>query len=482
MNRAPCYDVPKHHQNLWDEYTDSTLKAEDVGTFGDSRAAGFSDAFLPEMFHRLYAEAPREVSAESRARSAAVRARLHDLASELPEFSTLRKQTVRSPMWAGMAATAVAESVAETLPARAPKTDADEARRVLAGLQACANESPEAEAAFAAHVARAEGASRGADVATVETAVEIDESAVRTALRAGIEAAQKSIDDAQDALNAFGWGTGTGGENVHHSPAVAVELARRVASSETLKKIVALAGRLTMIARAKRASRSPYARSEVVGLEPTGNIERLLPCELVALADPLSTAALYRKLLEHSALGYQVQGKEAEGKGPIVVVIDQSGSMTEADRDVWAKAVALALLDAARAEKRAFGVVLYNGGVVASQLFPHPAESDPRAILELLSSAPAGGTDYAPAIGKALDFIETAGSFKRADVVHITDGSARADGAPAARARAKAIGCHLFGIGIGRIGSALNAWSDDATEIRDVSADSPAVDLIFDSI
>jgi hypothetical protein len=482
MNRAPCYDVPKHHANLWGEYADGTLKAHDVATVGDDRAAGFSDAFLPEMFHRFYAETPCEVSPEDRERSAAVRARLHDLASELPEFSTLRKQTVRSPLWAGMAATTVAESLAETLPARTSTTDADEARRILAGLKACASASADAEAAFAAHVARAEGTSRGADVATVEAAGAIDETAVRTALRAGIVAAQKSIDDAQDTLSAFGWGTGAGGESVHHSPAVAVELARRVASSETLKKIVALAGRLTMIARAKRATRSPYARSEVIGLEPTGDVERLLPCELVALADPLSTAALYRRLLEHSALGYQVQGKEPEGKGPIVVVIDQSSSMTEADRDVWAKAVALALLDAARAEKRAFGIVLYNGGVVASQLFPHPAESDPRAILDLLARVPSGGTDYAPGIGKALDFIESAGTFKRADVVHITDGVASADAAPIARARAKAIGCHLFGIGIGRIGPALTAWSDDAVEIRDVSADSPAVDLIFDSI
>ena len=158
-------------------------------------------------------------------------------------------------------------------------------------------------------------------------------------------------------------------------------------------------------------------------------------------------------------------------------------SLTVQDRDVWAKAVALALLDAARAEKRAFGIVLYNGGVTESRLFPHPAESDPRAILDMLSRRPAGGTKFAPAIGQALSYIEGAGTFKRADIVHVTDGNAGVAEAPAMRARAKAAGVHIFGIGIGGdVGPALVDWSDDVAQIRDVSADAKAVDLIFDGI
>ncbi|HEY2516015.1 MAG TPA: VWA domain-containing protein [Polyangiaceae bacterium] len=481
MNRAPCYDVPKHHTNLWRDHAARSSQAKTVGVKGDARVAGFSEAWQPELFHRLYSESPREVAAEQRSRASAVRERLHALASELPEFETLRKQTVRSPLWAGMAAGALAENVLTALPAHA--TDADKARSMLEGLRSLADATGQHER-LAARIGEAAAASIAANLETEDAARALNETAVRVALRAGVAAAQKAIDDAQAALGAFGWGTSVCDAGAPVDPGLAIELARRVASSETLRRIVALAGRLTMTARAKRATRTEYARSEVVGVEPTGDVERLLPCELVSLTDPTMTSALYRRLLEKSALGYQLRGKEKEGRGPIVVLIDQSGSMRdgEGEKDVWAKAVALALLDTARAERRAFGVVLYNAGVASAELFPKPEDLDARKLLDLIARRPEGGTNYAPAFAQALSWIEGAGTFKRADIVHITDGDAPDALAASTRERAKAIGAHVYGIGIGGVGPALRAWSDDVAEIRDVSADAPAVDLIFDSI
>lgn len=483
MDRAACFNVPKHHTKLWREYAEDMDDATRIAKAGDARAAGFSDGFMPELFHRLYAEQPREVSDEDRAMGAtAVRHKLHALASELPEFETLRKQTVRDPMWAGMAACALADSVTSAMPQRRPNADADTALQMLEGLKLLAAESPEAAQAFATHVNAAQAKVDAADTATGDHAASLDETAIRIALRAGIETAAQAIDEAEAALTAFGWGTGAVGNGAAKNPGVAVELARRVRSSPTLQRIVELAGRLTMTARAKRASRTEYARSEVVGVEQTNDVARLLGSELALLVDPDMSDDLLIRLTERRALGYKMAGTEKSAKGPIVLVLDQSGSMTANGKDEWAKAVALALLDAARADARAFGIVLYNGAVVDAKLFPVAADADPVAILDLLSSVPDGGTNYGPAMTQALDWVSVAGKFSKADVVHLTDGDASLDGATEALARAKALGVTVFGIAIGNEGRALKAWSHEVTAIRDVGADTAAVDLIFDNI
>lgn|GEM_PF-2335831 len=483
MDRANCYDVPKHHRNLWRDYSTETREPARVAETGDKRASGFGEGFMPELFHRLYAETPREVADDSRSTAAAVRSKLHGLVSELPEFETLRKQTVRDAMWSGMAATALADHVTRVMPDLSPNTpDADRATALLEGLQQLAGDTPEAALAFASHVAKAKAAAEAADAAVSAQAASLDETALRQAMRAGIKAAADAIDEAEAALASLGWGTSVSGGGANKAPGVAVELARRVRSSETLKRIIELAGRLILTARQKRATRTEYARSEIVGVEQTGNLARILPSELVSLADPMMTASLYRRVLERAALGYKMAGSERSAKGPIVLLLDQSGSMLDDGKDEWAKGVALALLDAARAEKRAFGIILYNGGVAEAKLFPVAADADPRAILDLLSRSPDGGTNYAPAMKQALDWISTAGTFKRADVVHITDGEADTKEAAAARTRAKDLGVHIFGIGIAGGGRALEAWSDEVRTIRDVKADAPAVDLIFDSI
>ncbi len=483
MSRSACFNVPKYHRTLWNEYS-ATAKDETaaMGSYGDERAAGFSQGFVPELYHRLFAEIPNELPATDRA--AAVRAKLHALASELPEFDTLRKQTVRNPTWAGMGACALASSIARALPERYESPDADKARQILDGLKSLASESPEAADALGEHVARAEGTVMGKEVATLEQAAGLDESDLRNAIRVAIEAAQQSIDAAEQAMHALGCGKSFDNSSPSMGTGVAVELARRVASSPTLKRIVELAGRLTMTARAKRATRSEYARSEIVGVEQTGNIARILPCEMMGLSSPLGTAALYRKLIERSALGYKMAGKEREAKGPIVVVLDQSWSMNADDKDAWAKAVALALLDAAKSDGRAFGVVLYNGGVIDARLFPNAKDVDPRQLLDLLSLTPAGGTSFEPAIRQALDWIETAHAFGKADVVHITDGESSLEGSLWAKARATRIGAHLYGIAIGASASSyvLGMWSDEVVAISDVSSDTAAVNLIFDNL
>ncbi len=483
-NRAACFDVPTHHKDLFAEYAETTAEPKRVGAEGDAKVSGFSDGFMGEAYHRLYADSPNEI--ENPAASASARLSLHKCMSELPEFESLRKQTNRDPLWSGMATCSISDSIANALPARTVPPDAERADQILQGMQAIqdlANDGGHTSPDLENQIAEMEGEVRGETFATAEQADQIDGSVIRQALRAGIAQASQDISDAKDACSALGWGDQTGMGGGKRDPGVSLALARKVKNSDRLRRIVELAGRMIMTSRAKRATRSEYARSEIVGVEQTGEIANLLPVEMMALTHPLLKLDLFRKLVERNALGYRMRGKQPEAKGPIVIMIDQSGSMS-GDPDCWSKAIALALLDSARTQNRAFGIVLYDSAVGMSRLFPDPKKADPIAILDLLSSFSGGGTSFAEPMDHALNWIAASGTFKRADIVHITDGSADCSRAKAAMTRADLLGAHVYGIQIGASygSSALREWSHEVTTINDVRADGPAIDLVFDHV
>jgi hypothetical protein len=476
-DRAAVYDVPDFHLDLYKDH--ETGKAREAAKAGEKKAAGFKDGFMPELYHRMYTSNP--VKVEKPAPGAALRGKIHDILSELPEYETLRKQTVRDPLWSGIATAALGESVATSLPEQTKTPDADRAAKMLDSLRGLEEDGiplpPDA-------IPKAEGRKRGEEFATAEQAASLNETELRNALRNGIAKASDNINDAETALTALGYGNGTGA-NARRDPAVAIHLANRVRNSEKLKSIIALAGRITATARAKRATRSVYARNELVGVEPTRHLSRILPSEMSSLASPIGTANLYRKLLENAAMGYSMEGKTKLAKGPIIICLDQSGSMA-GDRDVWGKAVALALLDAARSEKRPFGLILYDSVVRQSLQCPDPDKVNPIDLLEVLSTFSGGGTSFLHPLVMAMDWIEIGGKLGKADIVHITDGAAGTFNADVTMARAEKLGATIYGIGIdlthGGGGSSLQCFSHSVTCISDVNRDTAAVDTIFDNI
>jgi hypothetical protein len=479
--RAAVYDVPKHHVRLWTDFAGSADGPEQVVREGDAKVAGFGDGFMPEVFHRMFADSPREIPAEERAAGAAVRAKLHALASELPEVDALRRRTLRNEVWSGMAATTIGEKVAAALPkSKTPPPDADRARRLLEGMRSLERRIP--GAVTPEELAAAEGTARGEAYALAECADAIDESKVRTALRDAVAEASEAIAEADAALEAFGLGYGPGHEDRGgQTPKDALELARKVRKSPQLQKIVQLAGRLKSLATAKRSTRSNFARSEIVGVEPTDDFAGLVPSELANLSHPLTLADLACRVGERAAVGYELKGSERLQKGPLVVGIDISGSMG-GDKDVWSKAVALALLDAAKRDHRAFAVILFNGRVVDSLYAPKADEVDTAKLLKLLLREPFGGCDFDVPVVPALDTIETHRGFGQADAVLITDAQADPRHAKGQLTRADKIGCHVFGIIIGGPASAMKPWAHETSSLSDVNADSEAVDLIFDGI
>jgi uncharacterized protein with von Willebrand factor type A (vWA) domain len=83
------------------------------------------------------------------------------------------------------------------------------------------------------------------------------------------------------------------------------------------------------------------------------------------LADPDLEDLFYLRFAERGLMQYDLIGHEPEGQGPIIIAIDESGSMTTdyggMTGEVWSKAVMLALLSIARLQKRDLAVIHFSG-------------------------------------------------------------------------------------------------------------------------
>jgi uncharacterized protein with von Willebrand factor type A (vWA) domain len=161
-------------------------------------------------------------------------------------------------------------------------------------------------------------------------------------------------------------------------------------------------------------------------MAPVGSdLARLLPSETVFLADADLEPLLYRKLIENAALEYELRGLETKAEGPIVLVVDESGSMSGTN-DEWAKAVSLALMEVAARQNRVFAYVHFDNGVSRVDTFANPRSVALPELLDCVKHFTGGGTSIASGLQEADRIIGQAKEhrdFKRADVVLITDGA-----------------------------------------------------------
>jgi uncharacterized protein with von Willebrand factor type A (vWA) domain len=121
-----------------------------------------------------------------------------------------------------------------------------------------------------------------------------------------------------------------------------------------------------------------------VGVTLDGEPGRLLPHELARLAIPELELDVLRRLAERQCLAREHQSVEPVGKGPIIVSVDESGSMQGAKAET-AKALALALAWVARRQRRWCGLVAYSGDSGERLLALPPGRWDEPLLLDWLA-------------------------------------------------------------------------------------------------
>jgi Mg-chelatase subunit ChlD len=407
-----CYRTTRWCDRLWGEHLQLSETARTLVSAGiDKQGADFA-GFPADIHARLYL--PSEPAAVEPAPEWATR--LHLLASELGEWQRLRVMCARNGFAAGIAAEAMLEQLLPHVPDRPPSPGGGD-RPAGDPPVILREKSPDSTAAESG-APSTPGEPPAAD------------SQLRAALRRAVRAANAAVQDAEASLEGLSVPLGLSMPGAATVPAAgpadlgAIRDAHsRLSSSQRLKRIAELAGRLERVAASKARSRVKPGVGEVhgIGLGGLADLARLLPAELVGLRRPLRRLHLLARLLQRQALVYGMTGKEPQARGPIVLLLDESSSMKDDGRDIWSKAVALALLSTATKQKRAWHFVAFNGDIVR-EVEILAGKATPADLQTALDHRCAGGTNFDPPVMRAVQLIERSPCMRQADVVVVTDG------------------------------------------------------------
>lgn len=456
---AHVYETSRWQRLLWTERSRASASirgaVQDVARAVDTEQPDTDAAtdFGGELFARLYNDPAKLADPQG----PAWMTRAHELVgAEGAEFDALRAATEGDADMAALATRGLLRTVAEQLPALL--------------------EELEQEDEDGAQPGNGQGLGAGERLAS--------------ALRRAARAAQEEVLETREALAGLAPGLESAPAGSEHDPR-RMQLAERLRSDERLRDVLRRAGRIQRIARKRQQVRAEHAREEVVDLERGGDVSRILPSGLSRMHHPLLRKLAMREIVERTALQYRLEGREPQGRGPIVVLLDESMSM-EGEPHTWARAIGLAALGQAAREKRACTVIGFDTRATschrltasgeAYDLGRSPSSPEargerlqglPELVLRVASIGTHGGTDYAQPVRFALG---CGLREDRADLILVTDGLADiAQDALAELTAAKAKGLRVFGIVLngGSLTPSVRAICDEVVEL-DRTADKGA--------
>lgn len=247
---------------------------------------------------------------------------------------------------------------------------------------------------------------------------------------------------------------------------------------------------MSFLRRVREMSPSPLVPVETRGITRAGDPLHMLPSEAVLLRHPTLRRLWRARWAERSLLSWYREGefaierevteegtvaKEAsrEGlrRGPMVILVDTSGSMEGVPERV-AKALTLEVMLLAQRERRACHVIAFSG---PSQVVEHTLSMSAagiEALLTFLAASFHGGTDLAAPLAMAAVRLREK-AWENADLLLVTDGEfpvPREVSAMIASARAER-GARLHGVLVGIHDTSLRALCDELHRFSDWALD-----------
>ncbi|WP_379545184.1 VWA domain-containing protein [Oceanobacillus sojae] len=198
-----------------------------------------------------------------------------------------------------------------------------------------------------------------------------------------------------------------------------LQLAEKITKQTHMKEIAEWAGRLKQIAKLKQKSvhRNNVERS---GVSLGNDIEKLMPAELALYSHKSTRIDFLRRFTEGQTLEFETRAKESLGKGPIILCLDQSGSMQR--MDTQSKGFAIALMSIAKKQKRDFCYIPFSSEYKVYRFLK--GKISVQEMMKLSEEFLDGGTNFLMPLQECLSIIEES-RFKKADIVFVTDGEAR---------------------------------------------------------
>jgi uncharacterized protein with von Willebrand factor type A (vWA) domain len=287
------------------------------------------------------------------------------------------------------------------------------------------------------------------------------------------EITQQLADRTDERASAAAWGIEPG-ELQKMDYQARKDLAGRLSGSR-MARFRELIGRFRMTARSEQARKAEFGRDELYSITLGRDLSEVLPSELVLLAHPRLREQFIRRFAEGQLLSRKWRGRQRAGDGPIIVLIDTSGSM-EGDPEGWSKAFALSLMEVARQDGRAFTTILFSSRTQSHRVDGTGLD----AMIEVGETFLGGGTSYDRPLAEAIGIATADDAFAKSDIVMVTDGECDMSEATWQRlAAAREAGLRVFGIAVGmEPGAVLARMCDNVRSITDFT-DANAVSDIY---
>ena len=298
---------------------------------------------------------------------------------------------------------------------------------------------------------------------------------LRGLLRGSMQKALKDTEEADGMLR----GIGASKETADPENGDRTRYVDQMMNDTQLQRVLATAGRIKMAPQAKKAQKVEDAQEEAYDVQESNDISAMLPTELVDLAMAETELLFFKRFAEEKLLTVKRRGTREIGRGPAVICLDESSSMSGVYSEV-ARAFCVAMVQSMMNDKRDCVVICYNGWVTACYKFSKMLATTGKfgqqapavyaeAIIDLASRCPTGGTDFDQAIKEALLWVN---SIDNSDIVFITDGHDYLDPKYVAELDvAKAKGLRVHGVEIGSIDvdpstSPRHSWQTDCTYVN----------------
>lgn len=244
-------------------------------------------------------------------------------------------------------------------------------------------------------------------------------SSINTALGKSLNKVVETTESIQN------WGLEKDTAFTHTGYQEKLKLLERLRGNEKLKRIAELAGRYKSMALQAQREKIKHGIQEIYDVHRGDDLTKIVSSEYIKLAHPDLEYLFAKDFADKGLLIYNYEDKIKKHKGPIVALIDSSGSMSGVP-EIWAKSTAMGLLEIAKVQKRDFCVVHFSSNDFKNlhiNNFKYNESSHIEQIIDMANYFEGGGTYFEPPLAKAQAIIDDdKKEFEKADIIMITDG------------------------------------------------------------